>query len=89
MLNTNTSSLGFAAYLQLKGYELSKPPEKVKKISSVTQSMVEKYNFTFDMSQTTMDTLYNNYVASEFYNFDSIVHQLKKGISKIKIRRNV
>ena len=43
MANASTSSLGFAAYLQLKGYKLAQAPEKVEKNHTLTQEKVEKY----------------------------------------------
>ena len=88
MSNASTSSLGFTAYLQLKGYKLSKTPEVIEKSSPVTQNKIEKYNFTFDISQQEMNEHYNTYVTTEFYNFDSILHQLRKSVSKINTRRN-
>lgn len=88
MSNASTSSLGFSAYLQLKGHSLVKPPEKVEKVSINSSEKSEKFCFTFNISQETMNTLYDTFVASEFYNFDSILHQLRKSISKASTRRN-
>lgn len=87
MSNASTSSLGFAAYLMLKGHKLVKPPEKVEKISGLTQEKTEKYSFVFDVTQITMNELYDNFVATEFFNYDSILHQLRKSISKANTRR--
>ena len=87
MANASTSSLGFAAYLQLKGYKLVRPPEKVEKVSTLTQEKTEKYNFVFNITQEEMNGLYDNYVTTEFYNYDSILHQLRKSISKANTRR--
>ena len=86
MSNASTSSLGFAAYLQLKGYKLTKPPEKVEKTAPNTWDKIEKYSFVFDLTQGSMDALYNEYITTDFYNYDSILHQLRKSISK-PIRR--
>jgi cytidylate kinase len=88
MSNASTSSLGFAAFLQLKGHTLVKPPEKVEKVSPISQEKTEKYNFVFNINQTLMNTLYDLYVTTEFYNYDSILHQLRKSISKANTRRN-
>jgi DNA topoisomerase IA len=89
MSNIGTSSLGFAAYLQLKGHKLTKPPEKVIKTSGLTQEKIEKYNFSFDITQEVMNNLYDEFVTTEFYNYDSILHQLRKSISKTTRRHSV
>ena len=89
MSNASTSSLGFAAYLQLKGYKLIKPPEKVERTSPFTQEKIEKYRFVFDIIQEVMNNLYDEYVTTDFYNFDSILHQLRKSISKSLRRTSV
>jgi hypothetical protein len=87
MSNASTSSLGFAAYLILKGHKLIKPPEKVEKVSGLTRKKTEKYNFVFNITQTMMNELYDNFVTTEFFNYDSILHQLRKSISKANTRR--
>lgn len=88
MSTASTSSLGFAAFLQLKGHTLAKPPEKIEKISPMSQEKTEKYNFLFKIDQTLMNTLYDLYVTTEFYNYDSILHQLRKSISRANTRRD-
>ena len=87
-MSSSTSSLGFVAYLQLKGHKLSKIPEIVEKVSPLTQGVIEKYNFTFDITQDQMNELYDLFVTTEFFNYDSILHQLRKSISKINKRKN-
>ena len=64
MANASTSSLGFAAYLQLKGFKLAKAPEKVEKTAPNTWDKIEKYSFVFDLTQVSMDTLYNEYITT-------------------------
>ena len=87
-MTAGTSSYGFAAYLRLKGYELVKQPETVIKTSPTTQEKIEKYSFTFNISQQEMNDLYSIYVTTEFYNFDSILHQLRKSINRSNTRRD-
>ena len=87
MSNASTSSYGFTAYLQLKGHKLVQPPEIVEKISPTSQDKIEKYRFVFGMTQAEMNALYDCYVTTEFYNFDSILHQLRKSISRSNTRR--
>jgi len=82
MSNVGTSSLGFAAFLLLRGYKLVKQPEKVEKTSAKTQETKEKYSFQFDMTQIEMNQLYDTFVVSDYYNYDSILHKLRKDISK-------
>ena len=89
MSNASTSSLGFSAYLQLMGHKLIQPPEKVERIIPSTQEKKEKYNFTFNISQEDMNELYSKYVTTDFYNYDSLLHQLRKSISKAPRRCNV
>ncbi len=66
----STSSLGFAAYLILQGFKLIGHPIKE----------LRKFRFNFDIDVEDMNKQYQDYAASQFHNFDSIIQNLKRNM---------
>ena len=65
----STSSMGFAAYLRLRKYEICS-----------TEVGIHKYKFTFNMTRDMMDKEYKAYQVSEFFPYDSILQSLRREV---------
>jgi len=66
----STSSLGFAAFLVMEGFEMVTPPVKGGK----------KFKFDFKMEAEHMTDMYQKYAISKFHNFDTIVQTIRRSL---------
>lgn len=72
---SNTSDLGFVAFLELNGHKQCSEPSIRK----------NKYCFSFNISQESMSALYGEFIKSDYYKYNAIVRQLRKIISNKKL----
>ena len=73
-----TSSMGFAAYLRLLGYEMIEQSTNGPK----------KFYFYFDIDRVEMDRLYKEFTQSKYFEYDSIMKKIRKDVALVKTINN-
>lgn len=69
-MSSSTSSLGFAAYLLMHNHKMICAPIKGGR----------KFKFEFDLDSETISMMYQEYAASQFNNFDTILQTLRRSL---------
>jgi len=65
----STSSLGFAAFVVMQGFKITSASKGDK-----------KFKIDFAMEANKMTELYQEYVISQFHNFDAIVQTIRRSL---------